>query len=140
MTTIATKDGIVACDSQLTGDFMGKAQKIHVGDGVIVGYCGDLIASEHLVKIYLSGEDVDQKKDIDKDDDIELMVVKKSGVYILDKWLREARICGKQFAIGSGSQAAMVAMNMGATPKEAIKEAMKVDPYTGGKIREYRLG
>ncbi len=140
MTTIATKDGIVACDSQVTGTFLESGKKVYQNKKMIVGFCGDWVAADHVMRIYLAGKELDPDKDVDRDDDFELMVLKKSGIYLVDKWLREVKICGTQYAIGSGSQAAMVAMNMGATAKEAIKEAMKVDPYTGGRIRTYQHG
>lgn len=39
-------------------------------------------------------------------------------------------------AIGSGWVAALTAMDCGATPKEAVKAAMKRDVYTGGRVME----
>lgn len=39
-------------------------------------------------------------------------------------------------AIGSGWLYALTAMDLGATPKEAVKAAMKRDVYTGGRAME----
>ena len=38
-------------------------------------------------------------------------------------------------AIGTGSMAALACMQLGHSPKEAVRIAAKIDPYTGGKIR-----
>lgn len=43
------------------------------------------------------------------------------------------------FAIGSGSQFALSAMELGKTPKEAVKIAMKYDIGTGLGVKEYKL-
>jgi hypothetical protein len=140
LTTIATKDGVMACDSQVSGDFLGSEKKIYRGRGMLLGICGDFIAATWLAQKYIQGGDIDPDKDFAQFDDLEIMVLKRNGLYLMDMHLREVKLCSKQYAIGSGSQAAMVAMNMGATAKEAIKEAMKVDPFTGGRIRSYKIG
>ena len=57
----------------------------------------------------------------------------------MDYRFREVRICGTHYAIGSGSAAAMVAMNLGLNAADAIREAIKVDDDTGGRIRVLRL-
>lgn len=41
----------------------------------------------------------------------------------------------RPFAIGSGRDFALAAMDMGATAKEAVEMAAKRDVYTGGTIR-----
>lgn len=41
----------------------------------------------------------------------------------------------RPFAIGSGRDFALAAMDMGASAKEAVEAAAKRDVYTGGTIR-----
>lgn len=137
MTTIAAKDGVMACDSRITGGFENPARKIRKGKGCIVGYCGDWIAGEALAEYYISEGGTEPP--LDDNDDIELLVLKKSGIYLVDRKFRKVKIHGKHYAIGSGAAAAMVAMNMGASATEAIKEASKVDDYTDGRVRSLRL-
>jgi hypothetical protein len=132
MTTIAAKDGIIACDSKITGGFANPATKIRKGKGCLVGYAGDWIAGEAMAEYYISEGGLEPP--VDDNDDIELLVIKKSGIYLVDRKFRKVKILGKHYSIGSGSMAAMVAMNMGATAVEAIKEAAKVDDYTGGRV------
>ncbi len=43
------------------------------------------------------------------------------------------------FAIGSGSDYALAAMDAGATAEEAVKIACKRDPFSGGKIRKQKV-
>ena len=127
----------MACDSHVTGGFTTSSRKIRKKNGCIVGYAGDWIAGEYFADFYLGKKDKPPVRDID--DDLELLVLKSTGIYLVDSWLREVRICGKYYAVGSGSQGAMATMNMGATATEAVREATKVDDYTGGKIRSLSL-
>jgi phosphoglycolate phosphatase-like HAD superfamily hydrolase len=127
----------MACDSHVTSAMSVSANKIFEGDGILVGYAGDWIAGEYFARHYLG--EFDEKPERDSDDDLELLVLKLSGIYLVDYRFREVRICGKHFAIGSGAQAAMAAMNMGATAKEAVREAIKVDDYSAVKVRTITL-
>jgi len=138
VTTIAVKGKTMACDSQISDGYSICTRKIIKKGNCIVGWAGDWIAGEYFSDYYLG--DQEEKPERDSGDDVELLVLKKSGIYLVDSRFREVRICGKHYAIGSGDQAAMVAMNMGATAAEAIKEAIKVDKWTGGKVRSLSLG
>ena len=126
----------MACDSLVTGGLSAPSTKIWRKGDCIVGFCGDWIAGVYFAQIYLKG---DEAKKRDSDDDIELLVLRPSGIYLVDYRFREVKISLAYYAIGSGGQGAMVAMNMGATAVEAIKEAIKVDDYTDGKIRSLAL-
>ncbi len=137
MTTIAVMGQEMACDSLVSGGFTSASRKIRKRNGCIVGYAGDWIAGEYFADYYVGNQD--DKPNRDSDDDIELLVLKKSGIYLVDYRFREVRICGTHYAIGSGAAAAMVAMNLGLTAQEAVKEAIKVDDYTAGKVRVLRL-
>ena len=138
MTTVAVKGKTMACDSQLSDGYSVCTRKVIKKNNCIVGWAGDWIAGEYFADYYLSNKE--EKPDRDSDDDLELLVLKKSGLYLVDYRFREVRICGKHYAIGSGAQAAMVAMNMGATATEAVKEAIQVDRHSGGKVRSLSLG
>lgn len=43
------------------------------------------------------------------------------------------------FSTGSGRDFALAAMDMGATAEDAVRVAMKRDPFTGGKIKTLQL-
>ena len=137
MTTIAVCGDEMACDSQVTGGFTSASRKIRKKNNCIVGYAGDWIAGEYFADYYLSSKE--QKPDRDPDDDIELLVLRPSGIYLVDYRFRKVRIKGNHYAIGTGCAAAMVAMNLGLTAAEAIRETIKVDDDTGGKVRRLSL-
>jgi hypothetical protein len=42
-------------------------------------------------------------------------------------------------AWGSGAMAALAALHMGASAKQAVKVAKKVDVYTGGKVKTMKI-
>ena len=139
MTTVAFRDGVMACDSKVSGDFLSKIQdKVVKGRGVLVGYCGDLIAAWSGA-MYLAGE-VQDRPITTREDDVMFLIYRDGELYLADAEFREVPLKPmKYYAIGSGGQAAMVAMHMGATAGEAIKMAIRVDDGSGGPVKEYRL-
>lgn len=140
MTTIAFRDGTMACDSLVTGSFKSIINsKVVVGQNCMVGFCGDPIAAWDAAQ-YLAGE-LQDKPNICGKDDVLFLMYKDKKLYLVDGELRQLPLDGnKYYAIGSGEQAAMVAMHMGATAAEAVKMAIKVDDGSGGRVREYTLG
>lgn len=57
-------------------------------------------------------------------------------------WVDGERIDNKvsdNFALGSGFQHALTAMDLGQSAKEAVKTAMKRDSATGGKVHVFNL-
>lgn len=138
MTTIAVRDGKMACDSRITGGFIAATKtKIITGRNCLVGFCGDYIAC-YSGALWLAGELSDRPSTSDSDD-VLFLVLRGKDIYLADAQLREAPVGGKYWAIGSGEQAAMTAMHMGATAKEAVKMAKLVDECTGGRVREFSL-
>lgn len=139
MTTIAFRDGVMACDTRMTGGFISVVRsKIVTGHDTLVGFCGDPIAAWPSA-MYLAGELQDRPPGSGKDE-VLFLLYRSSGLYLVDSELRELPLTGnKYYAIGSGEQAAMVAMHMGATAAEAVKMAIKVDENSGGRVKEYSL-
>ncbi len=137
MTTIAYKDGVIAYDSRVTRgsliDHDDFEKLIHrnghrflmTGSGcdfsaLIDEYLGLKLGDKPLEahglvvtngKLYQIGRDAE------------------SGFWVDDVWAE------RPFAIGSGRDFALAAMDMGATAKEAVELAAKRDVYTGGTIR-----
>ena len=138
MTTIAFRDGIMACDSRMTGGYIAVCKsKIVEGRDCLVGFSGDAIAG-HSGAMYLAGEM--QDRPVTSKDDVWFLVYRDKRLYLADSEFRELPLDGnKYFAIGSGEQAAMVAMHMGASAAEAVKMAIRVDENSGGTVREYSL-
>lgn len=137
MTTIAARDGIVAFDSQATGDYVDSVKKCLKRGNTVIGVTGDYIAGYDFAVRYLAGE-ADEFQ-MSSHDDFECLVADSEGLWLVDCKGRRAPCGSAGFtAIGSGGAAAMAAMYMGASAEEAVKIAAKVDPYTGGRIRTYR--
>lgn len=137
MTTIAYKDGVIAYDSRVTRgsliDHDDYEKLIHRGghrflmtgagcefSALIDEYLGVRIGDKPLEanglvvtngRLYQIGRDAE------------------SGFWVDDVWLE------RPFAIGSGRDFALAAMDMGATAREAVEAAAKRDVYTGGTIR-----
>ena len=128
----------MACDSRVTGGFISQTQgKVVVGMGCMVGFCGDPIAGYGGAQ-YLAGEL--QERPYTGKDDVLFLVYRDGQLSLADSEYREFPLKGnKYYAIGSGEQAAMVAMHMGATAKDAVRMAIKVDECSGGPVREYTL-
>jgi len=125
----------MACDSMITGSFPESSKKIRRGDDCIIGVCGDWVAGIHLMESFLAGKDSTREKD----DDVEFIILRESGIYYMDVMFREVKVRCEYYAMGTGSQAAMVAMNMGADAREAVKQAITVDQYSGGRIQSLAL-
>lgn len=141
MTTIAYKDGVIAYDSRTTaGDLITSedSDKSHFEDGRLFFICGATSDRMRLVNLYL-GKSEDAKKN-----DCSAFVIDDGKLYLIavdpddGLWVQPMPL-DKWHSIGSGSNFALTAMDMGADAKTAIKMAIKRDCKTGGKIRTYSL-
>ncbi|MEW5543464.1 proteasome subunit beta [Pseudomonas soli] len=135
MTTIAYKDGVIACDSRQTrgGAIVSDdVVKYQVVDGVRFFLSGAVCDEKALIAAYFgtpspvpvecSGYAVDGGRLIMVGHD------DKTGV-----WKQDLDPANPD-AIGSGSTYALAAMDMGASAEEAVRAAMKRDIYTCGQI------
>lgn len=138
MTTIAFKDGVIAYDSRTTqGDntiLTDAANKRHSVSGHEFFISGSVPDERQFISDYLSGEKT-RVHEINAFvwDGKELF---HCGCNAEGIWKSPVDCCR---AIGSGSDHALTAMDMGATAAEAVKIAMKRDPFTGGKIKTFRI-
>ncbi|MAB96941.1 MAG: proteasome subunit beta [Pseudomonadaceae bacterium] len=140
MTTIAYKDGIIACDGrQVRGERIvsDDSLKFKLVDGVSFFLSGAVCDEKALIAAYFgtaspvpvecSGYAVDGGK---------LMMIghdDKTGI-----WKQELDLENPD-AIGSGGAFAIAAMDMGASAEESVRAAMKRDIYTGGTVRTYEV-
>ena len=138
MTTITHKDGIVAYDSRLTSGTSISSEvsnKRHSSRGVEFFMCGSTADHKQFIDAYFDGRS--PRKELD----VTAIIVDSGSVYKAgagdgELWVQPAV---DPCAIGSGSQHAITAMDMGATAKEAVKWAMKRDTGTGGRIRTFKI-
>ncbi len=142
MTTIAYKDGYIACDSRVTqGDMVfddNATKKVDI-DGVTFFFSGCVSDRAVLTGAYFGTGPKDGLGKITP-----CAFVLDSGKLFQcsiddgEFWSMELD-AGKYFVIGSGGRHAITAMDMGATAREAVKWAAKRDVGTGGKIRAYKV-
>ena len=146
MTTIAydSKTGEIAADSQETGGNGEKynCQKLYrIGDA-IVATAGGTYAGMKLIEFMdeYDGEpewgEAPDLTNLDLDEDFECLVIRGDGTcYMINRLFAPADQSGNRFiTLGSGGKAARGAMMAGASPKEAVEIAKKIDTYTGGKV------
>lgn len=150
MTTIACNKEEVYGDLQFTNHSTGNKWKgetkvyrykphpltCHVD--FIVGYAG---TAQEIVTVhsFFSEPDMFDKPPRPPRGLTGLVLTADKDIYMFNdysKWL----IVKEPFsAIGSGSEYAKGAMSQGASPKEAVKVAMKHDSYTGLGLKGYRI-
>lgn len=138
MTTVAFKDGVMACDSRITGGPLYTSKtKVIKGRDSLVGWCGDACAG-YAGALYISGESQD-RPETHRDDDVLFLIYRDGEVLFADSEFREFPLEDDFAAIGSGEMAAMTAMSMGATAAQAVKKAIEYDECSGGAVKKYTL-
>ena len=138
MTTVAYRDGVLAADTLGCGQFRRKCKKLHrVGD-TIIGFSGNYSDCLHFVRWFENKDGAltfaNFRNDNSDAPDVTAIVVCDGKA---EKWTEHCQptpIYESFFAVGSGAQAAMAAMHMGASAEEAVKISMLVDPHTAGDV------
>jgi len=140
MTTIAYRDGVMACDSScwVDGVLQHRVQKIHRVGGGLVGFAGSIAYGLAIVEWLKDGADDDRYP---KEKDGTVIIVDSRGrISALESESKTVcRIRDRFVAIGSGSAIALGAMAAGATAYEAVKIAGRFDAYTRGPFKEYEI-
>jgi hypothetical protein len=153
VTTIAYKNGVFASDSRVTrssdagGTTVFKTEKLFrkavtgadgcVGE-VILATAGESSAGMVFVDWYGSGREPPELL-VHGDADFTVLVLSKDGLFEYDKWCRAEKVLEPFYAIGSGSNIAIGAMEMGASAVRAVEIACRRDPYTAPPIVTMRL-
>lgn len=140
MTTLAIKDGVVAADTLILMNdtiLQEPVDKVFkLSNGNLIGCAGNYV-DLLLFFDYLEGV-TDEKSLEGVQERSSLIYVDKEGISLYDSG--HLIPVGKVGAYGSGSQFAYSALLMGASPREAVEVACKLDPYSGGEIREWSVG
>jgi len=134
MTTICTDGVVVAADSQRTHSFIvqGNVEKLQsLKDGSVIGLAGDCECYKKAINYLNNGGDKPEFKDAEFS---ALILNRKGKVFYVDERLEviEER---SPFSVGSGAKFAMGALLVGAPLRQAVKAAIKLDAYSGGKVR-----
>lgn len=103
-----------------------------VGDA-IVGAAGEAAAISRFLEWLHDGQEYEPPK-FKKDTELDVLVLTPAGLFTYGWDCRAEEILDPFYAIGTGKQAALAAMHLGATPEQAVEIACKVDNATGGPI------
>lgn len=139
MTTIVYchKTKQIACDSQVSiGDTIAtdSEEKFRFFDGEMWFFAGSICDNQSLI-------DIHHKKIDPFDADCTAIVANKDGVFCRTYSTNNNRYMpyalNYSWAIGSGTDHALTALDMGATAKQAVEMAIKRDVWSGGKVRVF---
>lgn len=139
MTTIAYKDGVIAADSLIVGDYAepGTYNKLYKVSGGYVGGAGAVPQIKLFIRWFR--DQSKPKPDPALLKDFEALVVRNDGTLLYYDKILEPMDVVPPCAIGSGGGIAMGAMIAGATAVRAVEIARILDVHTGGKIHHHKV-
>ena len=139
MTTIVYKDGVLAGDSlyNANGCAVSYNKKVYNIDDTLVGFSGDASVIEFFKSWVKENCDPDLLGELCVDYSVIIVPPKGSKYYYYTHATGKTRyVCKKKdpLCLGSGSEVALGALQMGATAEEAVKASIAVDVYSGGRM------
>jgi 20S proteasome alpha/beta subunit len=141
MTTIAATRREMAADRRVSDESSRYSVcKIkRIGDA-LVGGCGSNAGVNKFFRWFEAGADIERIPKLGKEeDDIQILVLRVTGLFVYDASFIADELLDPFYAVGSGAQAALAAMHMGADIDDAIEIASKVDNATGDGIDVLRI-
>ncbi len=140
MTVIAANREMMAGDTRSTHDeiVVGTHRKVHVVRDMLVGYAGCMDSGIMFLGWCKRGMG-SRGKPGDLTPEFTGLILDESGLYEYKGFLVPILIERDFWAIGSGAQAALGAMRMGADPAEAVEIACAIDLHSAGPITVERL-
>lgn len=138
MTTIAANLYEMAADTRVTwdDDTTSSSVKIYTIGSAILGATGDVDEIAKFIEWYTNGSVGKQPK---RSKDFRVIRLNSEGLHIIDSNSYWLKLDDKFFAVGSGGQFAIGAMEMGATPENAVRIAAKHDLFTNSSITVFKL-
>ncbi len=141
MTTIAANRRSMAADSKVTdGDTYYYTNKLHEINGSIVGVAGICSATNKFLEWFRAGCQRDGPT-LEEDDAVgfSAIALSREGLFIYSGCFEPDKLDNHFYAIGTGKQHAIGMMRKGLSPLDAVRDAAKIDPCTGGRVREIQL-
>jgi ATP-dependent HslUV protease subunit HslV len=143
MTTIASDGNMVAADSLRVGGgevIDQSTPKLRFFDGSLFGFTGCMALFEPAMRWYKAGAvPGEQPVASMKEGHWSLYRFTKAGATRYSHDLPYPELMPYPFSAGSGCDYAMGALHAGASPRQAIEIAGRLDVYTGGNILEYAV-
>jgi len=141
MTTVIVSKAGMASDSQLTDEnIKSSVQKIWRIRGWLVAGGGSYPEIVRTIRGIQENKELSPARVLDdiemgKMMDCVMVLLSPTGrIYTNENGSECMGITDPFYALGTGAQAALAAMHMGATPREAVRIAAKIDPNTGGRV------
>jgi ATP-dependent HslUV protease subunit HslV len=135
MTTIIATRELMVSDTRCTFPVPFFAAKIYRAGGSLFGGAGDSVPIEKFIA-WKRGAD---RPEFGEEDNFTILELDRDGLWMWDKNLVRLEVRNKFYAIGTGAQYAMGAMEAGATPAEAVKISARYDEHTGLPIETMKL-
>lgn len=138
MTTIAAdfRTLTMVSDSKTThGDSWFPATKIYRINDELIGIAGACVDEQKWMKWHCEG----RTKPIPKLDSFAALILRKTGLFVVDATGVEMLIERGFHATGSGGTAALAVMLAGHPAKKAVEIACQIDASSGGDICVQRL-
>lgn len=137
MTTIAYKQGVIACDNQMTyqGVRYRAPYKLQKRERFVYVVTGEIAPGLTAVDCIDRGEPDDRPE---AEYSIFQMCRRTGRLWEWEHVGERLPILEKFHAVGSGSHLALGAMAAGATPGEAIRIACAWDVHSGFGVQEFR--
>jgi len=138
VTTIVATRYMMAADSKtVVGESWFYSQKLYRIGNKIIGCAGDSSASEKFLHWFKHPKS--KRPEFKDSESFAALVLSPDGLFHVDESLCLDPIKDAYFAIGSGAIAALVAMDCGLSPVEAIEAAARRDLNTGGDVETMEL-
>jgi hypothetical protein len=141
MSTIVYRAGVMASDSRAYGGGrapVGTKAKIHrLPDGSLIGVSTTVPGQGEALALWVAnGADPAKPPPGITDVKATILLVRPNGevFYADDSLYFSGPLAGPYWAIGSGGEFALGAMEMGADPERAVEVAIKLDPWSDGAV------
>ena len=147
MTTIAVRDGKMACDSMvgISSDGGGDrayyhCEKVFDITGELIGGAGETAGISLWYEWYMGGcEDKKLRKRM-WEVDFDIVILHADGRIESSDGSGNIEETHEPFyAVGSGTKCALAAMHCGKSAEEAVEIAKLIDPHTGGKVQVFTV-
>lgn len=143
MTTVVYRNGVMAADRRVTSGHTRDSRMRKVAkryDGALIGFCGVASICQRYANWFLTGEKgAAPSLGTNSDDDGHVLIVRPNGKVEFHDRFGWHPISGPYFAIGSGSDIAFGALEMGASARKAVAIAARRDTNTGDGVTWVKL-